>query len=324
MEPLHRHRIFSTSKLDEGEEFASQIWEQNRSTVTEGRYGLRWNQVDIDKVSLSYIEHDCAVELKAHGPLSDHFRVFFHRDGAIGHSVHGRSFVSDLGSAVAHSPGMDLALDINPFELMLVSLDGEFVRRSMAQRFKKLPPFSNWLGELQQTASLQALRSMSSWLTTEVERAGSPLAEAGKSRMHAERLLLSLFVECLAEAAPDESAPVEDLNLAQVRWAQEWIEANLTETIGVEEVASAAGVGVRSLQKSFKRVHGCSPHEFMTRRRLESARQMLVAATADDTVTAIATRLGFFELGRFSQRYRQHFGEAPSMTLGRRDGTGVR
>ena len=51
MEPLHRHRVFSTSDLDEGEEFASNIWEQNRSTVTEGRYGLRWNQVDVDKAA---------------------------------------------------------------------------------------------------------------------------------------------------------------------------------------------------------------------------------------------------------------------------------
>ena len=59
---------------------------------------------------------------------------------------------------------------------------------------------------------------------------------------------------------------------AQVRTAQQWIDFNLTEPIGVEEVAAAIGVGVRSLQMSFKRSLGCSPHEFITRRRLEKAR----------------------------------------------------
>ena len=42
-----------------------------------------------------------------------------------------------------------------------------------------------------------------------------------------------------------------------------------------------------------------------------------MAAVPETNVTAIATALGFFELGRFSQRYRQHFGETPSATLAR-------
>ena len=54
------------------------------------------------------------------------------------------------------------------------------------------------------------------------------------------------------------------------------------ESIGVDNVATAFGVGVRSLQLSFKRILGCSPHEFIMRRRLESARQMLIGASVED------------------------------------------
>ncbi|MEK1887326.1 MAG: helix-turn-helix transcriptional regulator [Phyllobacterium sp.] len=91
----------------------------------------------------------------------------------------------------------------------------------------------------------------------------------------------------------------------------------MTETIGIEEVATAVGVGVRCLQTSFRRVHCGSPREFLTRMRLERARQLLSVSGQQATVTAVATRLGFFELGRFSQLYSRHFGESPSATLGR-------
>jgi transcriptional regulator GlxA family with amidase domain len=108
--------------------------------------------------------------------------------------------------------------------------------------------------------------------------------------------------------------------LAQVRRAEEWINAHLGEVISVDEVATATGVGVRSLQLNFKSVHGCSPNRFITARRLEAARQKLLSASQGVTVTSIATDLGFFELGRFAERYRQRFGEAPSTTLARRLG----
>lgn len=317
MELLVQHRVFTTSRLEEGEAFASQIWERNRSTIREGKYGVRWNQIDIDKVALSYIEHDCAVDLNAQGPLSDHFRLMLHQEGAMGHKVNGREYFSHAGNAVVHAPGADLHLDIDPFKLLLVSLDGETIRNALARRYGKLPPFSTWLGELPDTASLQTLRSMAIWLAGELDRPGSPLALHSKSRLHAERLITSLFIDCLEGAIPKEAIPVEDISHAQVRRAEEWIEGHLSDVIGIDEVAIATSIGVRSLQASFKRVHGCTPHEFITRRRLDEARAMLMSGN-EASVTAIATKLGFFELGRFSQRYRQHFGEVPSATLARR------
>ncbi|MDB5650103.1 MAG: transcriptional regulator protein [Hyphomicrobiales bacterium] len=82
-------------------------------------------------------------------------------------------------------------------------------------------------------------------------------------------------------------------------------------------MATELGVGVRSLQCSFRRVRGASPHEAITIRRLEGARSALLKAEPSVTVTKIAAEFCFFELGRFSKRYRERFGETPSQTLAR-------
>jgi AraC-like DNA-binding protein len=57
--------------------------------------------------------------------------------------------------------------------------------------------------------------------------------------------------------------------------------------------------------------------------RLREVRRALTERDAPVTVTDVAVRFGFYELGRFAAAYRQAFGEVPSETLraGRQRGT---
>lgn len=269
---------------------------------------------------LSYIEHDCAVDLTAEGPLSDHFRVFFHTHGSIQHKLNGQYVVSDCRNTVVHAPGIDLEINIRPFGLLLLSLRGEFVRTALTQRYGKLPPLETWVGAMPASPCSDTLRSMATWLCSELDRSGSALASEGKPRLHAERMLLATFIECLAQTAPEAAVATPDIGESQARRAEEWIDAHLTDAIGVEEIAGALGVGVRSLQRTFQRVRGRSPLEVLLQRRLERAREALLTATPGATVTTIAAEFGFFELGRFARQYKGHFGESPSATLARRRG----
>ena len=79
-----------------------------------------------------------------------------------------------------------------------------------------------------------------------------------------------------------------------------------------------------TLECSFKKITGLTPHTFFLRRRLNCARTALLGADrGDNRVTNIALKLGFTELGRFAVRYRQLFGERPSETLRRQTATTV-
>jgi AraC-like DNA-binding protein/tetratricopeptide (TPR) repeat protein len=83
----------------------------------------------------------------------------------------------------------------------------------------------------------------------------------------------------------------------------------------VGELARSCGVARRSLQESFRRCLGCAPIEHLRRVRLQLARQELLAAPRNASITQVAARYGFSHLGRFATWYRQHYGETPSATL---------
>ena len=96
-----------------------------------------------------------------------------------------------------------------------------------------------------------------------------------------------------------------------------WIEAHLEEPITIGRLCAVAGVGERSLQKSFLSRRGMSPMRFVTERRLAASHRLLTTSCGGVDVTSVAVRFGFGHVGRFAQQYRQAFGEVPSESLRR-------
>jgi AraC-like DNA-binding protein len=88
----------------------------------------------------------------------------------------------------------------------------------------------------------------------------------------------------------------------------------------VGDLATIAGMSVRSLQEGFRQHLGCTPMAYLQQARLLQARETLrLADPRRSTVATIAHRWGFVHLGRFASAYRERFGEAPSDTLRRTD-----
>ncbi|MEG8037565.1 helix-turn-helix domain-containing protein [Sphingomonas sp. LR61] len=86
----------------------------------------------------------------------------------------------------------------------------------------------------------------------------------------------------------------------------------------IADLAAVAGLSVRSVQESFRRVFDVSPLTYLQDVRLDRVRSELLAL--DPQVGAIgdvARRWGFAHLGRFSASYAARFGEYPKQTLRR-------
>ncbi len=92
----------------------------------------------------------------------------------------------------------------------------------------------------------------------------------------------------------------------------------LTQNINVDDLVAASGMSRRSLFAVFRKYLHASPMGYIRSRRLEAARQDLLRADpALASVTEIAGRWGFGNLGNFSVAYRRTYGETPSNTLRR-------
>lgn len=96
----------------------------------------------------------------------------------------------------------------------------------------------------------------------------------------------------------------------------ELLEAQSVGPFHMQEVSDRIGVSSRTMRLACQEHLGISPMQYLLQCRMQLARRALQEADPDITrVTDIATELGFWELGRFSVKYRQAFGETPSSTL---------
>jgi len=82
-------------------------------------------------------------------------------------------------------------------------------------------------------------------------------------------------------------------------------------------VAQAAGVSPSTLRAHFAEASDGSPARWLLDQRLAQARCHLRDGAA--TVTEVALRYTFGNVGRFSHAYREAFGEYSSRTLSWRD-----
>jgi len=104
--------------------------------------------------------------------------------------------------------------------------------------------------------------------------------------------------------------------LARVRDA---LERSHADPLYATELAKLAGVSYPTLRRIFVDWFGVSPVRYLFLKRLYLARQRILGGECQ-TVTEAATISGFWELGRFSRRYAELFGELPSATLARAKG----
>jgi AraC-like DNA-binding protein len=97
--------------------------------------------------------------------------------------------------------------------------------------------------------------------------------------------------------------------------AKDVIDREYARPLEVATLARAAHASTAHFARSFKRAFGETPHQYLLRRRIERAKELLRGT--DLSVTEISLDVGFQSLGSFSTVFRNLVGEPP-VEYGRR------
>jgi AraC family ethanolamine operon transcriptional activator len=101
-----------------------------------------------------------------------------------------------------------------------------------------------------------------------------------------------------------------------VRDATNYMQANIDSPITIAEICTALPTNIKALERAFLHTYGIGPKQYLLRYRLSNLRRMLLRASGGaGFLTEAYLACGLPHFSRTAQRYKDLFGELPSLTL---------
>jgi AraC family transcriptional regulator len=108
------------------------------------------------------------------------------------------------------------------------------------------------------------------------------------------------------------------LSAQQLRRVLELVEERLHESLTLEDLADAAGLGAYTFHRRFRETQGRAPHAFVIDQRVERARRLLAAG--DLAVKEVAASCGFSDQAHMTRVLRDRLGLTPAKLKAARAG----
>ena len=103
---------------------------------------------------------------------------------------------------------------------------------------------------------------------------------------------------------------IAPVTLTAMRRAHDLIDRDYAEALDLDAMAREAGYSKYHFARTFAMAYGETPRAYLTRRRVERAKNLL--RTANLSVTEVCFLVGFESLGSFSSLFRRLVGQSPS------------
>jgi AraC family transcriptional regulator len=147
------------------------------------------------------------------------------------------------------------------------------------------------------------------------------LAQTLAGALHHPGDVTAMFLDCIALAffahivSAYGSVPAGGRNARgglaswQLQRARDFINANLTGDPSISQIANDCGLSVSYFARAFKQTTGIPPHRWLTRQRVEHARELL--QDPDRELADIAQLCGFVDQSHFTRVFSRSEGHSP-------------
>jgi len=148
-------------------------------------------------------------------------------------------------------------------------------------------------------------------LTAQIVTAVAAAAEQGYPDLYAETAARFLATHLLLSSTKRTLKPrvVRDLPDARIERVLAYIEHHLDMRMTIATLSHEAGISPFHFARLFKRRIGASPHEYITRRRMQRAAEDLLST--DMPVSDIASASGYEHPGHFAAAFKRAYGDNP-------------
>lgn len=313
--------VYRSNDLDETRQIVADLYCDHLLQQRRRGERLDYHQVHhrVGAVSFSQMRYGADVEVAPRN-LQSFFLVQVPLSGCDRMRIDGSEVCSDTRHATIHAPESTLHMnwsgDCSKF---VVRIERDALERHAATLAGC---------ERARAVAFQSLLDLNepmprSWVNTAQhlfgELHGNPaLAQEPLVRCHVEQLLLTTALNWLPGSFEVSGATPRRVLPRHVRQAEDFLRSCPEQAITMESLAAHVGVSARTLYEGFRNFLGVSPMRYLRDLRMERARADLMDPAHPASVTTIATRWGFFQLGRFAVEYRRRYGEHPRETVARR------
>jgi transcriptional regulator GlxA family with amidase domain len=153
-----------------------------------------------------------------------------------------------------------------------------------------------------------------------IERLATALIQADNfggtfGQCYADGVGLAIVARLLARSAdapvPAGSYRVSKLPKWRLKRATDYVDAHLGEPIGLADIAAATGLTRMHFAAQFRASTGLRPHEYLVRRRIERAQDLLAASNLP--LVEVALEVGFKAQAHFTTVFSRIVGDTPNV-----------
>jgi AraC-like DNA-binding protein len=132
-------------------------------------------------------------------------------------------------------------------------------------------------------------------------------------QIYADGISLAIVTRLLALQAKGQTSGGRNEVVALSKWrlkrAIEFIDAHLDEPVSLAEVAAATGLSRMHFAAQFKAATGYRPHEYLLRRRISRAQEVMAAS--DVPLVQVSLQVGFQSQAHFTTVFKRIVGQPP-------------